>query len=72
MENKNQEFRKLMGQLISLDKIKVKDTLLDCVRDDVGYDHKTGIGTYEFWSKWNRLCDFIEDGFPDIAKESRI
>mgnify|MGYP003472783428 FL=1 len=44
MENKNQEFRKLMVQLISLDKIKVKDTLLDCVRDDVGYDHKTGIG----------------------------
>ena len=29
-------------------------------------------GTYEFWSKWNRLCDFIEDEFPDIAKESRI
>mgnify|MGYP003506002273 FL=1 len=28
--------------------------------------------TYEFWSKWNRLCDFIEDEFPDIAKESRI
>lgn len=61
-----------MKQLISLDKIKVKDTLLDCVRDDVGYDHKTGMGTYEFWSKWNRLCGFIEDEFPDIAKEARI
>lgn len=72
MENKKQKLRKLMKQLISLDKIKVKDTLLDCVRDDVGYDHKTGMGTYEFWSKWNRLCDFIEDEFPDIAKEARI
>lgn len=61
-----------MGQLISLDKIKVKDTLLDCVRDDVGYDHKTGMGTHEFWSKWNMLCDFIEDEYPDIAKEARI
>lgn len=72
MENKKVKLRKLMGQLISLDKIKVKDTLLDCVRDDVGYDHKTGAGTDEFWSKWNMLCDFIEEEYPDIAKESRI
>lgn len=61
-----------MRQLISLDKINACDTLLECVRDDVGYDHKTGMGTYEFWCKWNMLCDFIEDEYHDIAKESRI